>query len=147
MGASNWTNADNIVDDSTSTYGYWDSTSSQQQVLDSHTGVGDSTRSEIITIVELRVYGDENGIISSFSITPDFDGASGDLRDLDAENLNDEWSQWYDITNDTNAPGSWTWEDLATVGVTLEATMTGGSGEPIDTARIYKVELRVTYEN
>jgi len=52
------------------------------------------------------------------------------------------WSDWFDITADTNAPGSWDWAAVAALGANIEYSW--GSG-PTPLAECGSVELRVTY--
>jgi hypothetical protein len=50
------------------------------------------------------------------------------------------WSSWYDITNNLDAPNPWTWNDVKTLGVNVEASIGG-----LFTMYCSKVEVRVTY--
>jgi hypothetical protein len=50
------------------------------------------------------------------------------------------WSSWYDITNNPNAPNSWTWTDIDNLNVEVEAATEGAF-----TLYCSKVDVRVTY--
>ncbi len=52
------------------------------------------------------------------------------------------WSQWFDITDDANGPGSWTWEDVYALECKVSA-----HPEAEASFRVYcsKVDLRITY--
>jgi len=52
----------------------------------------------------------------------------------------DAWSSWYDITNNLDAPNPWTWNDVKTLGVNVEASIGG-----LFTMYCSRVEVRVTY--
>ena len=49
------------------------------------------------------------------------------------------WINWFDITNDTNAP-AWTWTDVTNLDLDIEAIVVVGGK-----VKLGKVELRVTY--
>jgi hypothetical protein len=50
------------------------------------------------------------------------------------------WSNWYDITNNPEAPNQWTWNDIKDLNVDVEASIGG-----IFTMYCSKVEIQVTY--
>ena len=52
------------------------------------------------------------------------------------------WSQWFDITNDTNAPGTWAWTDIAALDMDTWMVRTI-CGDP-NGCECYRIELRVT---
>ena len=51
-----------------------------------------------------------------------------------------DWSSWYDITNNPNAPNPWTWTDIDNLVVEVEAATEGAY-----TLHCSKVDVRVTY--
>jgi len=84
------------------------------QILDGNTC--DGTDLGTITKVELRVYG-RNGLSHTenqiLQLIPYFDGTDeGDAHDFTVDNT-EKWSSYFDITNDTNAPPAWDWDDVA----------------------------------
>ena len=92
--------------------------------------------------VELRVKGYADGAGNYVVLRPVFNGTT------DGSNYSWElvwlgppdWSQWFDITEDTNAPERWTWQDVANLDCDVEAIRGEGSWY------ISIVEIRVTYE-
>lgn len=54
-----------------------------------------------------------------------------------------EWSEWFDITSDTNAPGTWDWNDINNLGADHWMVKTACTDlDHLDTTRI---EVRVTW--
>jgi len=53
------------------------------------------------------------------------------------------WSEWFDITTDTNAPGAWTWDDIVALDMDTWIVRTV-CGDP-NASACYKVEIRVTW--
>ena len=107
----------------------------------------DGTDLGTISKVELRIYG---SIVTSASlITPgvylrpifgDGDGDNHDVGDVFDPVDGAAWSDYFDITSDTNAP-SWTWTNVKDLDCDVE-TYSAGSAFP---ALVFKVEIRVTY--
>lgn len=84
-------------------------------------------RSTIITKIEIRVYSNiQNscGTLTAY-IRPNFTAGDGDTHSwippawqIGNDNfIPPEWSIWFDITNDTNAPVTWTWNDVNNLNV------------------------------
>lgn len=75
------------------------------------------------------------------SVTPVFGGTTkGDVHDPGFSlGTSPAWTSWFDITSDTNAPGTWTWSDVTNLDVDATAIVSNGN------LWVYKVELRVTY--
>jgi len=75
------------------------------------------------------------------NIVPVFNGSTfGDIHSLGAKTSSD-WG-YVDITNDTNAPGSWDWTDIQN----LDLRCYGGNMTPSQGFfRIYEFSIRVTY--
>jgi len=93
-----------------------------------------------ITKVEIRANHKVTGILAStIDIKPIFNGSD----DGDTEQINPffvaAWSDYFDITEDTNAPGTWTWADVQNLDCGLTAQIASG------TVFVSKVEVRVTY--
>ena len=93
-----------------------------------------------ITKVEARAYVKVTGVLSStIKFTPYFDGSDLGDEETISPALTEAWSGYYDITEDTNAPGTWQWSDIQNLDYRLLADMAGG------TPNCAKVEIRVTY--
>ena len=148
---SNWANQDNMVDGDIDT----DANASHfiavafDIILDSNTCPGDDLGT--ITKVEIRAHGNEasqSGIFSWY-IDPIFVAGGGNGGNLDAENLSNEWSQWFDITSAYNAPGTpedpgaWEWSDV--VALQIENRLTYSGSGPLNNCLTSKVEVRVTF--
>ena len=138
---SEWDFPENMVDGSILTFADgWDDT----QQNDGNTCPGDNLGT--ITRVDLRFHGyanyvDEPGPDDFIKLIPWFE--STDLGDDHSEVLiiNPYWSQWFDITTDTNAPSPWTWADVQNLGVHVLA----GDGDAEESCS--KVEIRITFNN
>ena len=104
--------------------------------------------SPTITKVEIRAYaGRGQSTPDKFAIMPVFSGGNGSEFDLMAAGLpaypSLGWSNWSDITSDTNAPGTWSWTDITNLGINaLSQWSTSGPG---DSNSIAQIDLRVTY--
>jgi len=95
-----------------------------------------------ITGVEIRAKGyvtggEESGDIK---LRPIFDGKDGDDHIFNLPANEGGWSEWFNITTDTNAPSPWTWSDVADLDCDVEADM-----DEEETVYCSKVELKVTY--
>ncbi len=73
-----------------------------------------------------------------FGGTSDGDDHQVDMGDND--NGGKVWSEWVDITNDTNAPATWSWDDVANLDCDAQFVVVG-SGENMLCSL---VEIRVT---
>ena len=138
--STNWTNTGNAVDGS-------EATAATAPNLDiSSLGVRDglptfsASGGKTIDNVFFRVYGD-NVLGAGCDTYPIFPGGSGDIRNIDG--LGGEWSAWFDITDDSNAPGagSWTWEDFQQLKIWLLSDFQG-AGETYD---VMKIEAKADY--
>lgn len=135
-GVTEWeTNPENMVDGDTGVYA--DTTINDDlQLLTGNTCAGSDIGT--ITKVEIRAF---NYIanVSRVYLTPVFGGTD----DGDTENTNagfsGAWSSYFDITEDTNAPGTWGWSDVQNLDCKVAATYDAG------TLHVSKVEIRVTY--
>lgn len=127
----------NLIDGALSTYAS-SSSNGANEVLSGNTCPG--TNLGTISKVEVRGYGYKTGNQTVvFRLVPKFSGSNGDNHDhyLSASAA---WSSYFDITNDSNAPSSWTWSDIENLDLT--ATIVKG---PIGTAYYAKIEILVTY--
>ena len=129
-----------MVDGDTETYAY-SGIDDDVQLLTSNTCPG--TDLGAITKVEIRVL----GMRANFIGTADanfwavFDGGDGDTHDCAFSSSSLTWTDYFDITEDTNAPETWTWNDVVNLDVDLEADIAGWAY-----CDVAKVEIRVTYE-
>ncbi len=154
-----WDDPENMVnglmwDDTTQRYSTaYTNNSNQIQWCDGNSSPID--RDTTITKVEIRAY---SNIVNSCGtliayIKPTFTLGDGDThswippawqRGID-DYTPPEWSEWFDITDDTNAPSTWTWIDVNNLDVDHWMVRTiCGSPDEIDTARI---EIRVTWHD
>jgi len=129
-----------MVDGNESTYASeWDENVVQKLT----SNVCDGSDLGPITKVELRAKSYWNGYGNSeLCIRPVFNGSyNGDDHWFDAGNM--EWDEYFDITNDTNAPSNWNWDDIKN----LDCTIKTGDQEEYDMATFYcsKIEIIVTY--
>lgn len=101
-----------------------------------------------ITKVETRVYYKNNWASSQTTrnnvarLQPYFGGtAAGDTHnDATGNHSVAQWSATFDITNDTNAPDTWTWNDIASLDMRV-IDYRPSSGQ----ITVYRVEMIVTY--
>jgi len=96
-----------------------------------------------ISKVELRVYSYNSGDHRDTILRPVFGGSTDGMEYRYMTGPSGMWSQWFDITNDPNAPQSWTWSEVDNLDCDVIA-----ENEPLRppfTLYCSKVELRVTY--
>lgn len=93
-----------------------------------------------ITKVELRAYGDKGHASNNLQLRPVFTGGDGDIHNTSVPVSENGWSNWIDITNDTNHP-DWTWADVVNLDCDVIADQSGGSG----TFHCGQVEIKITY--
>jgi len=125
------TSPGNLVDGDTGTRAT--SGFNEIQLNDSNTGPG--TDLGTITTVEVRAFWDDAFGILGGKLRPVFSGGDGDDHTLSPQTTS--WSDYIDITSDTNAPGTWSWTNVQDLDIDFEAVGTGVWG--------YKIEIRVTY--
>ena len=98
-----------------------------------------------INTVEIRLNGINGGktwVHSYINLTPIFVAGEGDNHKYILGNQwQTSWSNWYDITTDTNASSPWTWNDVENIKVNV----TGYSDT--DTVDCSQVEIRITYKS
>jgi len=100
----------------------------------------DGTDLGTITKVEARAYIKVTGILAStIQFIPYFGGASDGDTEVMSPVFAEAWAGYYDITSDTNAPGSWAWTDVRDLDYKLIAQIASG------TVFVAKVEIQVTY--
>ena len=106
------------------------------------------TSSVEITKVEIRAF----SLCANFTETitaymrPVFSGGDGDnhswIPPSDTNGEPPEWSEWFDITSDTNAPGTWAWSDVTGLDVDIYPDLPVG-GDPYSMFA-GKIEIRAT---
>ena len=141
-GANDWDNSGGMTDGSTETHA-WTYGNGNTQLLTSNTCPG--TDLGTILKVELRVHGAaEYGVEEDDDIIlrPVFAGGDGDDHQVDMPDFTTGkgWSVWVDITNDTNAPVSWSWTDVQSLDCDVVHQQVNG----LDYMLASKVEIRVT---
>jgi hypothetical protein len=95
-----------------------------------------------ISKVELRVKAYWSDADADIILQPVFGGsANGDLHVYEATNT-PNWSDWFNITDDTNAHSFWTWQDIED----LCCNVTVGDHSSGFTLYCSIVQVRVTYE-
>jgi len=135
------TNPANMVDGSEDTYAstWWDT--DIVQLCTGNTCAG--TNLGTISKVEIRSlnWGSQIGI--SCTYRPVFGGISDgdDNTQIMQPPAVQAWGDYIDITSNTNAPGTWDWDDVDNLD--LDVQVTTGS---FKTAYMCKIEIRVTYE-
>lgn len=133
---------DNMVDGSTASYSITD-TANETELLTSNTAT--STDLGTITKVELRVFGSKQFTEASTvsgKLRPVFSGTSdGDTHAFSWANGTGAWSSYFDITTDTNAPGTWSWTDVDN----LDCDVVNDNNLPTNGHQVSKVEIQVTY--
>jgi len=92
-----------------------------------------------ISKVEIRTYGNSSSGNATY-LRPVFNGV--DDGDNHNSGLSDsgEWSNWFDITEDTNAPASWTWTDVKNLDCDAEFAKLAIGG-----STLYIIQIKVTY--
>jgi YHS domain-containing protein len=95
-----------------------------------------------ISKVELRVSGYYSGSMREIILRPVFGGTTDgfDIPYLLSSGTS-AWSPWFDITNDPNAPQTWSWTDINN----LDCDVAVAPGMPEFTLYCSKIEVRVTY--
>jgi hypothetical protein len=97
----------------------------------------------VIGKVELRCQGYNYGLggmgTKNIILRPVFSGGDGDDH-VFVTTSSASWSVWFNITDDTNAPGKWDWKNIIGLCCDVESNLTSGF-----TLYCSKVEIRVTY--
>ena len=107
-----------------------------------------------ITKVELRVYSNANkqnctGTVES-ALKPVFPGGVGDEHAWEPPcgtvdiQTTANWSSWFDITSDTNAPGTWTWSNVNALDARHYPIINSGACGDLYLLESAKIEIRVT---
>jgi len=98
-----------------------------------------SSRTETITKVEVRGYNYYTGATGFTGVRPKFPGGDGDWQNL-FPTMVPGWSNWVDVTDDTNAPVTWTWADVTSMDAEIRAQGRNAG----DVVYVSKIEIRVT---
>lgn len=133
-----WVDTANAIDDNITTFATKESIFLKTLILDTPAAV---SATGVISKVEIRAYCSlaDLGVPCKIRLTPRFIAGDGDYEDV-TQNLG--WTSWYDITKDTNAPGTWAWSDVEALGANF--IYYWGSG-PAPLAQLGSIEVRVTY--
>jgi len=128
-----------MVDGSTSSYARTGIIDDEEYCDQTTYGTGGAP-SGTISKVEIRAYGYYGERAATLSLQPKFTGGNGDNHYYYLTGTA-SWSSWYDITDDTNAPVSWSWSDIGV----LDCSVVLFDIYEEDMAYCSKVEVRVTY--
>jgi hypothetical protein len=90
--------------------------------------------------VEIRCYGDDSDDVGATYLRPIFNGTT-DGNNYDADLWIETWSNYSNITDDPNAPSTWTWSDVQNLEMDVEGNTIGGSGNDY----VGAVQVRVNY--
>lgn len=138
------TDPDRMVDGTTGTYAYT-TIDDDTQLLDSHTGSDvDYGSCKEISKVEVRVYASPTAAFpdaSRVQLQPVFVDGNGTIWTGSGQET-EGWTEWHDITSDTNAPPTWHWSDFRQ----LQVNVIGNKIQDYGVPKCHKVELRVTYK-
>jgi hypothetical protein len=133
------TNPENLEDCNESTYASTTDASDVHRLI-ANTCTG--TETEIIDKVYIRVKGYWSGADRDIVLQPVFGGSlDGDNHSFDASDTS-RWSDWFEISDDTNTHTYWTWRDVAN----LDCKVKVGIGSSGFTLYASKVEIKVTYD-
>jgi hypothetical protein len=139
-GYSGWTNFNNAVDGDPSTVATGLGSNSLTIRNDTwFTGITSD-----ITKVEMRArVANEPGNSTYFRIRMTYPGGQGDIYDINDYSSSLAWTPWYDVTDDTNAPGTgnWTWTDVQDTKMQFQGSLSGPGGEYVGQG-----EIKVTYD-
>ena len=126
-----------MVDGNENTYSYTASDGDVELLT------GNSYEKNIGTIskVELRCKGCQSNSYANIILRPIFGGTYDGDDHVFYPSTEEDWSNWYDITSDTNAPVSWGWEDIEGLDCDVESDFV----LPFRTVYCSKVEIRITY--
>lgn len=135
--SSQWLNPANLNDGSLATFA---KTISDNYTHNHNSNTCPGTDLGTISKVEMRVYGYTDIANGAIQLRPVFTGGQGDDHDAFL-GTSAEWSSYFDITDDTNAPESWDWSDVQDLNgkVIYKPSVS-------DYKYAAKVEIRVTYE-
>ena len=109
------------------------------QLLNNNTCPG--TNLGTIEKVEIRCYGDDSDDVQEATyLRPVFNGTT-DGNNYTMDISPEKWSNWTDITNDPNAPSTWTWGNITNLDCDVEANNVGVAGNDY----VGIVQIRVNY--
>ena len=137
-GVEEWTtNPGNMVDGNTSNFASTPIVSDVELCINNTCNGSDLGT---VSKVEIRAHGKYLGMYQrDIILRPVFYGMDGDNH-VFVTTPSADWSQWFDITDDTNAP-DWDWIRVRD----LDCDVESGSSPPGTTVYCSKVEIRVTY--
>jgi hypothetical protein len=94
----------------------------------------------VINSVEIRAYG-YYSTDDQVTLTTIFTAGTGDDHASAVPATTGAWGSWFDITYDTNAPGTWTWTDVVNLDTTVNYITSGVK----QNTYVGEVEIRVNY--
>jgi hypothetical protein len=92
-----------------------------------------------IRSVKVRFFVQDGMLSNTATFTPEFVSGDGTSQQING-NGNQVWSEWFDITEETNAPSEWSWSDLESLKINVTAD-SGNGGYYL----LYTSELRVIH--
>jgi len=140
---SDWNDPGNMVDGNIATYASAETNMALFYQVNNTNNVP-STRTETITKVEVRGYTYHSSLGQNGAVRPKFSGGDGSwaVANPQVPFTTPSWSNWVDVTDDTNAPVTWTWVDVNS----MDAEIRAQCREPGDIVFFSKIEIRVTYQ-
>jgi len=126
-----------MTDGDDGVYTGWENNVGRVQKLTGNTF--DGTGLGKIGRVELRVNGYCSGGVPLIQFRPIYNSTDADEIYNNGRRYNPGWVDYVDITNDANAPTTWTWEDITNLQCDVITNAEGGS------VKVSKVEIRVSY--
>ncbi len=122
VGGEEWTSDPTYMADGVITDPYYAETSTDGDIelLDGNTC--EATDIGKITKVELRAYGQVSETTNTIKARPVFGGGDGDDHNL-SNGIAAGWSDYIDITDDTNAPAAWTWALIDSLDCDMESSI------------------------
>lgn len=137
----NFVNPHLAVDSSESTYASVTGPSTVGEItLDGHTLSDPSDAGQVLKVeIRLKIY--NQSFSESTYWRGVYEGGMGSWQAI-STTPGAEWTEWEDITNDSNSPGSgnWTWDDVEDLDLYVKASP-GGGGTYF---YLYKAEIRVS---
>ena len=144
--SSNWTNPQNMLNGNLISYAQAGLSAGTYTQINNSNTTSDSTAVGSIIKVEIAIYATIGvGNVEEAYLYPLF-GGSNEGTPISFITVGG-WSAWSDITNDSQAPLDWTWQDLYNLGSKVKVKIGLPGGGPYDEAKVRQINLRVTYAN
>jgi len=117
------TNPENMVDGDSNTYAWTDINYDIQHLNETTCqGIdfGDITKVELMTKFTGDHVNAAEHVLSRIHLRPVFSGGDGDNHTFLTEYITTRWTEWVDITSDTNAPAIWSWSNVTNLDCDVE---------------------------